>query len=438
MLAKVVLIIDKRKEQSIKYKKTLENSGITVFIASEFARALELMNKFEPDLIMVSDSLELDLKKVIEQIRILTYNVRPTIVALSKSNHIQDKIEVLDSGADDFLSEPINNEEFNARIIAHIRRNFENSLSERTMLFDSKISYKMVKRTVNSSLKWAIMLLDIDNFEFYTKIYGELAADKLLQTYSAIIKSAISKEDFIGQLSKNDFIVITDNERAEKIANYLVYAFDTVVSKFYNRTDNERGFIFMHGDDKAEDKVSLVSTSIGVITNQYERYTDVKQVISSLISTHKLAQYKRGSSYVIERPKIMAENAVESGKMNNNILIAEPDEALSILLEASAKLQGYNVKVISDFDEIFDALEVYNPSVIILDSGNSDTLKGLEICRKLKFEKKKFKSNIIFTTTLRDKELVLNAGADLYLPKPYELSVMFGWIKKLCENYMVD
>ena len=435
MLVKVVLIIDKRKEQSIKYKKILESIGISVFVASDFAQSLNLMNMYEPDLIVISDSLTFDIKKAIEQIRVLTYNTRPAIIALSKSNHIQDKIDILDSGADDFLSEPINNEELQARITAHIRRNFEGYFSEKTMLLNSKASYKMMKRTINNDSDWAIMLIDIDNLEFYKELYGELATDKLLQTYSAIIKSAIDSNDYLGQLSDEDFVVITNNEKAEKIANYLVYAFDTVVSKFYSETDAKRGFMFMHGDDEAEDKVKLVTTSIGIISNKYKKYNDLKQVISSLISTHKLAKYKTESAYVMERPKISADNAVEEKEPNNNILIAEPYEALSILLEATARLQGYNVKVVNEFEEIFSIIEDYNPAVIILDAGNSETLKGLEICRKLKFEMQNLKSNIIFTTTIHDKELVLNAGADLYLPKPYELSVMFGWIKKFNENY---
>lgn len=435
MLVKVVLIIDKRKEQSTKYKKLLENNDITVLTASDFAQALNLMNSFEPDLILISDSLDFNTKKAIEQIRVLTYNTRPAIVMMSKSNHIQDKIDILDAGADDFLSEPINNEEFKARIIAHLRRNFENCFSEKTMLFNSKISYKMIKRVLNNKSQWAIMLIDIDNLEFYKEIYGELATDKLLQTYSAIIKSAIDSNDYLGQLADDDFIVITDTEKAEKIANYLVYAFNTIISKFYSESDAKRGFMFMHGDDEAEDKVNLVSTSIGVISNKYKKYNDLKQVISSLISTHKLAKYRAGSMYVIERPELSAENAVENKKLNNNILIVEPDEALSILLEATARLQGYNVQIVNEFDEIFSALELFDPAIIILDAGNSETLKGLEVCRKLKFETSNLKSNIIFTTTVHDKELVLNAGADLYLPKPYELSVMFGWIKKFYENY---
>ena len=435
MLAKAVLIIDKRVEQSTRYKKILENSDITVFTSADFASSLKIINDFEPDLILISDSIDFDIKKAIEQIRVLTYNIRPAIIALSKSNHIQDKIELLDLGADDFLSEPINTEEFKARINAHLRRSLENNFVENTMLFDSKVSHKMIKRELNSAQEWAIMLIDIDNLEFYKEIYGELAADKLLQTYSAIIKSSLEKGDYIGQFGKDDFIVITNPEKAEKIANYLVYAFETVVSKFYSKSDAKRGFMFMHGDEEAEDKVNLVSTSIGVITNQYKKYSDIKQIISSLISTHKLAKYKTGSAYVVERPKISADNAVEEKEKNNNILIAEPDEALSILLEATARLQGYNVKVVNEFDEIYDAITQYNPAVIILDAGNSETLKGLEVCRKLKFELQNIKSNIIFTTTLHDKEMVLNAGADLYLPKPYELSVIFGWIKKFNDNY---
>ena len=364
--------MDKRKEQSIKYKKILEQNDITVFTAPDFVKALDIMSKFEPDLIVISDSLDVDIKKALEQIRVLTCNNRPAIVALSKSNHIQDKIEVLDSGADDFLSEPINSDEFKARIFAHLRRNFENCFSEKTMLFNSKISYKMIKRILKDDSEWANMLLDIDNLNFYREIYGELAVDKLLQTYSAILKSAIDSNEYLGQLSEEDFIIITNSDKAEKLAHYITLAFDTVISKFYSEADAKRGFMFMHGDDKAEDKVKLVTTSIGVISNKYKKYTDLKQVISSLISTHKLAKHESGSSFVIERPKISAENAIEEKEINNNILIAEPDEALSILLEATARLQGYNVRAIYQYDEIFEAIKEFNPSIIILDAGNSE------------------------------------------------------------------
>ena len=105
------------------------------------------------------------------------------------------------------------------------------------------------------------------------------------------------------------------------------------------------------------------------------------------------------------------------------------------IIARKRRLQGYNVKVATEFEDIFEILKEYNPAVIILDAGNSETLKGLETCKKLKYEMQNLKSNIIFTTTVHNKEMVLNAGADLYLPKPYELSVIFGWIKKFNEDY---
>ena len=45
-----------------------------------------------------------------------------------------DKIKVLESGADDFISEPVNSEEFKIRIKAHIRREYETNLDVKTNL----------------------------------------------------------------------------------------------------------------------------------------------------------------------------------------------------------------------------------------------------------------------------------------------------------------
>lgn len=122
-------------------------------------------------------------------------------------------------------------------------------------------------------------------------------------------------------------------------------------------------------------------------------------------------------------------------KKNMTLLIAEPDESLSVLLEASARLQGYNVCLVDNYDDIKPAVEKYKPFAIILDAGKTGNMRGLDICTELKFHSENFRSNIILTTTLHDKEPVLNAGADLYLPKPYELSVLFGKIKKFNEDY---
>ena len=38
---------------------------------------------------------------------------------------------------------------------------------------------------------------------------------------------------------------------------------------------------------------------------------------------------------------------------------------------------------------------------------------------------------IIFSTTVQDKKNILSLGADLYLPKPYDITTLLNWVKKL-------
>ena len=52
-----ILIIDKRKELSYKYKKSLESPMVSVNIAHNMAEGLEFVENYESDLILISDSL---------------------------------------------------------------------------------------------------------------------------------------------------------------------------------------------------------------------------------------------------------------------------------------------------------------------------------------------------------------------------------------------
>ena len=69
------------------------------------------------------------------------------------------------------------------------------------------------------------------------------------------------------------------------------------------------------------------------------------------------------------------------------------------------------------------------PAVIILDS--AEDLSGLDICVDLKHRLNFVNTKIIVTSTTREKSAILSAGADLYLPKPYEISDLIHWIEKL-------
>ncbi|MBP3490820.1 response regulator [bacterium] len=412
-----VLIIDKRKELSVKYKKSIDDEQTSAVIARTLKDAVALVQESEPDLIIISDSIDEDLSSFCEKMRTLTYNTRPTIIALSKSADTSDRIKVLASGADDFLSEPVNIEEFKMRIKAHLRRDIESNLNNVTLLPNKKYVYKAVRRLLHSENKLAILLAGIENLDNYKSVYSDIAGDKLLQTFAAITKSALDANDFLGQLDDKNFVIITNPYSAEKMAAFLTFAFDTVTPKFYSEQDARRGYTLLDGDRKAGMRANFVSVLIGGILDNYESISGVDGLLEKLFAIKKIARIPSGSNYAIDRIKLTGENSVIIPEINRSVYISEPDEALALLLRTTLELQGY---------EICETLD-NKPGIVILDS--EDDMSGLKVCKDLKANLNFVNTKIIVTSTVHDKSAILNAGADLYLPKPYEISDLIRWIE---------
>ncbi len=422
----VTLLIDKRRELSTKYKKLLENDTNIVLVSKNLISAMKTIQDTEPDVIIISDSIDSDLSDYCKKIRALTYNMRPVIIAISKSAEVDDRLKVLDSGADDFISEPVNSDEFSMRIKAHLRREFESNLDLKKLLPNKNYSLRALKRIIKSKNLWAAMFITIDNFEDYKESYTELASDKLIRTFCAIIQSALNKEDYFGIISVNKFLIITDMYKADKLANYISFAFESVAAKFYSPEDVTRGYMITQGDEFAGRRCEFVHTTTGIVTNEFNHFDDVTQLINALVQTHNMAHTPARSNYLIERPKITADNAVEAKKFNNKISIIEPDDAMNTLLKTILELQGF---------EIVEHNSEAIPAVIILDAGDIETRKGLDVCKKLKQNKKLINSKLIVTSIFHNKETVLNCGADLYLPKPYDLKHLVKWVETFIKEF---
>ena len=104
---------------------------------------------------------------------------------------------------------------------------------------------------------------------------------------------------------------------------------------------------------------------------------------------------------------------------NKNIYIQESDESLNYLIKTALELQGYDV--------VTELRDESVPAIIIMDSG--DNLSKLELLRKLKSLPNFINTKIIVTTNVHDKSAILDSGADLYLPKPYEISDLIRWVE---------
>lgn len=413
-----VLIIDKRKELPAKYKKCIDDSQTKVIISSLLKDGLEKIQTRQPDMIIISDSIEEDLGDFCRRIRELTYDTRPIIVALSKSADTKDRISVLEKGADDFLSEPVNIDEFKTRIKAHLRREIESNLDNKTLLPNQKLVKKALKRTLVAENP-AVLLVSVENLDNYRTVYTDLAADKLIQTFVAISKSTLDENDFIGQLNDTTFVIITNKYSGEKLASFLVFAFDTVAPKFYSETDSKRGYMLLKGERYAGMRANFVSLCIGGIIEGFNLISTPEALIEKLLSIKNLAKIPSGSNYVIERIKLSGDGSIVEDKPNKSIYIKEKDDSLNYLIRTALELQGYDI--------LSELNETSQPSVIIMDSG--DDLSELELLRKIRTIPNFSETRIIVTSTVHNKSAILDSGADLYLPKPYEISDLIRWVE---------
>ena len=78
---------------------------------------------------------------------------------------------------------------------------------------------------------------------------------------------------------------------------------------------------------------------------------------------------------------------------------------------------------------------MFQPSVIILDAGSVANFEGVDLCKKIKNLKFYQDAKIILTTIFHDKQTILKSGADLYLPKPYNIDTVINWVKRFNIEY---
>lgn len=423
------LIIDSRKELSTKYKKILDGSSNQAEVMKDIPAALKYIQENEPDLIVISDSINEDLCNFCQRLRSLTFNMRPIIIVMSKSAEASDKIKILESGADDFISEPINSEEFLIRLKAHLRREIETHLDTKTNLPTSKYSRKVLKRVLASDKPWACLLTGIENFYSYKEAYTELASDKLLKTFSAIIGSSLDENDFLGMLSDRDFLIVTIPEKAEKLAMFITAAFEAVKNKFYSEQDLERGYMMIRGDGYMEKRRNFIYAVTGGVTSKTKRFTSEYQIVNELKQAYNIAKQNGTSDYLIERPKLSGDNSIVEKDYNNKVVVFEKDKALALLLTTSLGLKGYAAKI----GETFDDFQREAPALVILDTGENENMPELQLCVKIKSANPKTK--VIVTSIYHEKEKIMNAGSDVYLPKPYTINTLINWAESAIKEF---
>ena len=95
-------------------------------------------------------------------------------------------------------------------------------------------------------------------------------------------------------------------------------------------------------------------------------------------------------------------------------------------------MQGYEAEAVSNKTEALQRASNFNPWLVILDPLLNNQPVGLELCQMIKSNPSSCR--VIVLSSLQERDKALDAGADLYLPKPFELISLLTWIKQSVEE----
>lgn len=121
ILAMKVLIIEDEKKLGRLIKKGLAEENFIVDLVYTGKEALDFLTTQSYDIIILDLMLpDISGKDVVKSIRI--NGIKTPVIVLTAKDEVKDKIELLDAGADDYITKPFNFDELLARMRAVLRR----------------------------------------------------------------------------------------------------------------------------------------------------------------------------------------------------------------------------------------------------------------------------------------------------------------------------
>jgi diguanylate cyclase (GGDEF)-like protein len=333
-----VLAVDDDRVMLDAIEISLNSAGIELMKCSDPARFWELLEEYEPDLVMLD--FEMPGISGTELCRSLRNDQRwagmPVLFLTSRggSNAIQ---ELFDAGADDYVRKPFVGPELLARISNRLERvrlyrdladvdALTGALNRRRSAEDIERLLRLADRARQPV---SLCVLDVDNFKRVNDGYGHPAGDAVLRGLGAALHRFLRGDDVIARWGGDEFVVamygMSGADGRQRVGEFV---------------EGIRGIRF---DDVGEAPVTM---SAGLA-----EYPSDASDLKSLYRTADEALYtakQEGRDRVVHR--------ASRGVHGADVLIVEDNPALGGRVEQALQTRGYRTRWISDRDGAAAAL----------------------------------------------------------------------------------
>lgn len=286
-----ILVVDDEPHIRQILKFTLEKAGYHVVACANGIEALERMKRVKPNLVLLDVMMpEMDGYEVCRKMREDFGLSQIPVIMLSAKGDQTDKVVGLEKGANDYLVKPYSNEELLLRVKNVLEWNIkQREANPLTGLPGNPAIERELMKRIKAGSPYAFIYIDIDNFKGFNDYYGYQKGDEIIGFLSGILRRTVdklgSKEDFIGHIGGDDFVMIAAPIRAEIMAKYIVDEFDKGALLLLNEDDVKRGYLEIRDRQGQIKRIPVMSVTMALVMsadNRIQHFAEINDIASSL------------------------------------------------------------------------------------------------------------------------------------------------------------
>ena len=410
----ILHILGKSNEPSIVYNEELrkfcgqENIELVETIQNKNFK--EIIRKYRPEILLIEEeAFEPD-----EPYR--SRSCQPFKLVVIKDQNKEKIFEYLKLGADEVISKDLSAEELFLKFYSILRRKRILELSQLTNLPSINKTYTVIEHCRKHLSDWVVIHVDIRHFQSYNTMYGVSKGDDAIIATAKVMQNTIreikSSEHFIGYLGRDSFLIISNSNSLDTIIHNIQANFKKILNDLYNQSDYENGYIVSSAPNKVRRREGLLGLNIGYCSKIDRNFLSGTDIIEQAIKNKK-----------------------DSSSKNKRVLILEDDPDFAELMQETLSLEGSEAMVSQGLDSIINEVAEFQPKILILEASRIGHQNFIPLCQDLNKYKTELGMKILVATEIPGYQNFLATGADVYIPKPYEIETLLKEVRRLRFDY---
>jgi DNA-binding response OmpR family regulator len=239
-----ILVVDDDIELAEMLTAYFQAQGYLAVSAYTGEEAIHACDDACPDMVILDVNLpDFDGFEVAKHLRSHRNTKDLPIIFLTGNEAREYRLAGLGLGADDYMTKPFDVQELRLRVRNSLTRASQTQLRNPVTNLPEGMWVDDRLREMLGEDSWAVVMIAIENLNYFREEYGFITADDVLRAISLMVENTViamgEPGDFLGHLAADQFVIVTSPELAEQIRGRLIGPLRQSLDYFYPMRDRE-------------------------------------------------------------------------------------------------------------------------------------------------------------------------------------------------------